>query len=51
MVPFFAGHFAGFASNAHSRIGEKANLDVVTHVSMAALIRAVRAFADHGENK
>jgi len=48
MVPFFAGHFAGFASNAHSRIGEEANLDVVTHVSMAALIRAFCAFADHG---
>ncbi len=48
MVPFFAGDFARFASNAHSRIGEEANLDVVTYVSMAALIRAFCAFADHG---
>jgi hypothetical protein len=48
LVPFFAGDFARFASNAHSRIGEEANLDVVTYVSMAALIRAFCAFADHG---
>ena len=48
MVPFFARDFAGFATNAHSRIGEEANLDVVTHVSMPALIRAFCAFADHG---
>ena len=48
MVPFFARHFAGFAADAHSRIGEEADLDVVTHVSMAALIRALCAFADHG---
>ena len=48
VVPFFARDFARFASDAHSRIGEEANLDVVAHVSMAALIRAFCAFADHG---
>ena len=47
MVPFFAGDFAGFASNAHSRIGEEPNFDVVSDVRMTALIRAVCAFADH----
>ena len=48
VVPFFARDFARFATDAHSRIGEEANLDVVTHVSMPALIRAFCAFADHG---
>ena len=47
MVPFFAGDFAGFASNAHSRIGEEPNFGVVSDVRMTALIRAVCAFADH----
>ena len=51
VVPFFARHFTGFATDAHSRIGEKPNLDFVTHVRMPALIRTVGAFADHGENK
>ena len=48
LVPFFARDFAGFATDAHSRIGEETNLDVVAHVRMPALIRAVCAFADHG---
>jgi hypothetical protein len=48
VVPFFARDFARFAADAHSRIGEESNLDVVGHVRMTALIRAVCAFADHG---
>jgi mannose/fructose-specific phosphotransferase system component IIA len=47
MVPFLARDFAGFATDAHSRIGEEPNLDVVTHVTVPTLIRAVCAFADH----
>ena len=48
VVPFFARHFAGFAAYAHGRISEEPNLDLVAHVGMPALIRAVCAFADHG---
>jgi hypothetical protein len=48
MVPFFARDFAGFATNAHSRIGEEPNLHVVAHVRMPTLIRTVCAFANHG---
>ena len=47
MIPFFARDFAGFATNAHSRIREETNLDVVAHVRVPALICAVCAFADH----
>ena len=47
MVPFFARDFAGFATDAHTRISKKANFDLVAHVRMPALIRAVRAFANH----
>ena len=48
MVPFLARDFAGFAADAHGRISEEPNLDVVAHVGMPALIRTVCAFADHG---
>jgi hypothetical protein len=48
IVPFFAGDFAGFATDAHSRISEEPNLDVVAHVRVPTLIRTVCAFADHG---
>ena len=48
VVPFFARNLASLATDAHSRIGKEANLDVVGHVRMTALIRAVCAFADHG---
>ena len=48
VVPFFARDFAGLAADAHSRIGEEANLYVVAHVRVPALIRAFCAFADHG---
>jgi hypothetical protein len=47
LVPFFACDFAGFATDAHSWIGEETNLNIVAHVRMPALIRAVCAFADH----
>jgi hypothetical protein len=48
VVPFFARDFAGFATDAHSRIGKETNLNVVAHVRVPALVRAVCAFADHG---
>ena len=47
LVPFFARDFAGFATDAHSWISEETNLNIVAHVRMPALIRAVCAFADH----
>ena len=47
LIPFFARDFARFATDAHSWIGEETNLNIVADVSMAALIRAVSAFADH----
>jgi hypothetical protein len=47
VVPFLAGDFTRFATDAHSRIGEEPNINVVAHVRMPALIRTVSAFADH----
>ena len=47
LVPFFARDFARFATDAHSRISEETNLNIVLHISVPALIRAVCAFADH----
>ena len=47
VVPFFARDFAGLAADAHSWISEETNLNVVAHVRVPALIRAVCAFADH----
>ena len=51
LVPFFARDFAGFATDAHSWISEETNLNVVAHVRVPALIRAVCAFADHAKNR
>ena len=51
VVPFLARDFAGFATDAHSRIGEEPNLNVVAHVRMPALVRTVCAFADHAKIK
>ena len=48
LVPFFARDFAGFATDAYSRISEETNLNVVAHVRVPALIRTVCAFANHG---
>jgi hypothetical protein len=50
VVPFFARYFAGFATDADRRIGEETNLNIVAHVRMPTLIRAVCTFTDH-ENK
>ena len=47
VVPFFARDFASLATDAHRWISEETNLNVVAHVRMPALIRAVCAFADH----
>jgi hypothetical protein len=51
LVPFFASDFAGFATDAHSRIGEEPNLNVVAHVCMRPLIGTVCAFANHAKIK
>jgi hypothetical protein len=48
VVPFLARDFAGFATDAHSWISEETNLNIVAHVRMPALVRAVCAFTDHG---
>jgi hypothetical protein len=47
LVPFFARDFASFTADANARIGEEAYLDVILHVRMFALIRAMNSFADH----
>ncbi len=46
-IPFFARDLACFAADTHSRIGEETDFDVFLHIIVPALIRAVRAFADH----
>jgi hypothetical protein len=48
VIPFFASDFAGFATNAHSRISKEPNLNIGVNVRMPALVRTVCAFADHG---
>src|SRR5205085_4929656 len=47
LVPFFACDLAGFATDANTRVGEEADLDVILHVGMLPLIRALDSFADH----
>ncbi len=47
VIPFFARDFASFATNAHGGISEETNLDIFLHVIVAALVRALCAFADH----
>ncbi len=47
LIPFFARDFAGFAADANGRISEEANFDVILHVRMTALIRALNSVADH----
>src|SRR6266481_2040241 len=47
LVPFFARDFASLAANANARVGEESHFDVVLHVGMLPLIRALEAFADH----
>jgi hypothetical protein len=47
LVPFLARDFAGLAADANSRVGEKSNFDMIAHVGVLPLIRAVNPFADH----
>jgi hypothetical protein len=47
LVPFFARDLAGFAADANTRIGEKSHFDVIAHVGMLSLIRALDSFSDH----
>ena len=50
MVPFFARDFAGLATDAHGRIGEKPDLYIIPHVRVPALIGTVCALADHASS-
>jgi hypothetical protein len=47
VVPFLARDFARFATDAHSWISKEANLDMIAHERVRALVRAVCAFTDH----
>ena len=47
MIPLFARDFASFAPDANAWVGEEANLDVILHKGMPALVRALNSFADH----
>src|SRR5947209_10242029 len=47
LVPFFARDLASFAADANTRVGEKSHLDVIAHVGVLPLIRALDPFADH----
>jgi hypothetical protein len=47
LVPFFTGDLASLAPDANTRVSEESNLDVILHVRMFALIRAMNSFADH----
>ena len=47
MIPLFAGDFTCLAADAHARIGEEANLDVIFDKGMPALIATLNSFADH----
>src|SRR5437016_12523535 len=47
MVPFFARDFASLTADANRGIGEESHFDVIAHVGMSSLIRALESFADH----
>src|SRR3954454_23781624 len=47
VVPFFAGHFAGFAADADRRVGEETDLNMLLHVGVPALVRAMCSLANH----
>ena len=51
LVSFFARDFAGFATDAHRRIGEEPNLDMIADERVSALVRAFCAFADHVKSR
>ena len=46
-VPFFACDLAGFATNAHTRIGEETDFDIFLHVVVLTLVCALCSFANH----
>ena len=46
-VPFFACDLAGFATNAHTRIGEETDFDIFLHVVVPTLVCALCSFANH----
>src|SRR5207302_8720452 len=46
MIPFFARHFAGLAPDAHARIGEEADINVIFHEGMPTLISALNPFSN-----
>ena len=50
LVPFLASDFTCFATDTNARVGEEAHLDVILHVGMFSLIRALDSFADHRES-
>src|SRR5881398_2599471 len=47
LIPFFARDLASFATDADARIGEKTDFDMILHVGMFSLVRAMDPFADH----
>jgi len=47
LVPFFARDLASFAADANTRVGKKSHFDVIVHVGVFPLIRALDSFADH----
>ena len=47
LVPFLARDLASLAADANGRVGKKSYFDVIAHVGVFPLIRAMSAFADH----
>src|SRR5437762_2820987 len=51
MIPLFACDFASFAPDANTRIGEESNLDMILHVRVFSLVRALDSFTDHNHTQ
>ena len=47
LVPFLARDLASLAADANGRVGKKSYFDVIAHVGVFPLIRAMSALADH----
>jgi hypothetical protein len=47
LVPFLARDLTRLAADANGRVGKKSYFDVIAHVGVLPLIRAMSAFADH----
>src|SRR5712675_2296447 len=47
LVPFFARDFASLTADANRGIGEESYFDIIAHVGVLTLIRALETFADH----